>query len=469
MAKVTAAYSAIIRVRLQNIPGVLGLLCTAIGDVGGNITSLHGFELHREDIVEEDIVVNASDTDHIARICAAIQGLDGVDVVSSMDRTFAIHKGGKLETVPTVAVDDKDDLAMAYTPGVARVCEAIAQDPRLAHELTIKRNTVAIVSDGSAVLGLGDIGPEAAMPVMEGKALLFKEFAGVDAFPICLRTSSVDEIVETVERLSPTFGGINLEDIAAPGAFEVEARLRESLDIPVFHDDQHGTAIVVLAALENSLKLVEKQMGEISVVISGAGAAGVAIAKMLQRSGVNEVVLCDREGAIHSGREGLNSSKQWLAQNTNPKQLTGPAGRVMAGADVFIGVSAPGIVTAEDVSTMAARSIVFALANPTPEVLPEDLGDGVAIVATGRSDYPNQINNVVAFPGIFKGALDSGATQITEGMKLAAAKAIAGVIPDDEITSSNIVPSVFDRSVAPLVAEAVGAAAIAEGVCRDSV
>jgi malate dehydrogenase (oxaloacetate-decarboxylating) len=466
MARTTAAYSAVISVRLQNAPGVLGALCTAIGEAGGNIVSLQGFELHRADLVDEDIVVNASDTDHIDRICSAIQHLEGVEVLRSLDRTFAIHEGGKLETVPTVAVKDNDDLSMAYTPGVARVSEAIAADPSLAFDLTIKKNTVAIVSDGSAVLGLGDIGPEAAMPVMEGKALLFKEFAGVDAFPVCLRTNSVDEIVETVERLSPVFGGINLEDIKAPGAFEVEARLRESLDIPVFHDDQHGTAIVVLAALENSLHVVGKQMSDLSVVITGAGAAGVAITKILQQAGVANLVLCDREGTIHPGRQGLNSSKQWLADHTNPEHRVGTPGEVLSGTDVFIGVSAPRIVTPEDVAAMNKNAIVFALANPTPEVFPEDLGDGAAVVATGRSDYPNQINNVLAFPGVFRGALDARATQITEGMKLAAARAIASVIPHAEITPTNIIPTVFDRRVAPLVAEAVAEAARAEGVCR---
>ncbi len=466
MARTTAAYSAVIRVHLRNTPGVLGVLCTAIGEAGGNIVSLRGFDLHRADLLEEDIVVNASDTDHIDRICSAIEGLDGIEVVRSLDRTFAIHEGGKLETVPTVAVKDNDDLSMAYTPGVARVSEAIAADPSLAYELTIKKNTVAIVSDGSAVLGLGDIGPEAAMPVMEGKALLFKEFAGVDAFPICIRTNSIDEIVETVERISPVFGGINLEDIKAPGAFEVERRLRESLDIPVFHDDQHGTAIVVLAALWNGLRFVDKRMGDLSVVITGAGAAGVAIAKMLQAAGVEDLVLCDRNGAIHRGRGGLNESKLWLAENTNPRGLVGTPGKVLAGADVLIGVSAPGIVTPDDVATMAESSIVFAMANPTPEVLPEELGDEVALVATGRSDYPNQINNVLAFPGVFRGALDAGAKTISEGMKLAAAHAIASAIPESEIGSTNIIPTVFDRRVAPLVAEAVARAAVAEGVCR---
>jgi malate dehydrogenase (oxaloacetate-decarboxylating) len=334
------------------------------------------------------------------------------------------------------------------------------------HEYTIKKNTVAIVSDGTAVLGLGDIGPAAAMPVMEGKALLFKEFGGVDAFPICLDVSSPDEVVDTVIRLAPTFGGINLEDIAAPGAFEIEARLREALDIPVFHDDQHGTAVVVVAALRNALKLVGKTMADLSVLVSGVGAAGVAISKMLIDSGVGEVVGVDRLGALHSGRDGLSDSKRWFAENTNPDRKAGTLPEVIAGVDVFIGVSAPGLLQASDLRRMAPDPIVFAMANPDPEIQPEDADGLAAVMATGRSDYPNQINNVLAFPGIFRGALDAGATTISEGMKLAAAGAIASMVAEEDLHRAYIVPSVFDKRVAPAVAEAVAAVAVAEGVVR---
>jgi malate dehydrogenase (oxaloacetate-decarboxylating) len=355
---------------------------------------------------------------------------------------------------------------MAYTPGVARVCNAIAAEPARVHDLTIKKNTVAIVTDGTAVLGLGDIGPEAALPVMEGKALLFKEFAGVDAFPICLDVRGADEIVETVARLAPVFGGINLEDIAAPQCFEVEERLKEMLDIPVFHDDQHGTAVVVLAALENALKIVDKKMIELNVVIAGVGAAGVAISKMLLEAGVPNVIGTDRKGAIWDGRDDLNPAKQWFAENTNADRLTGSLAEVLAGADVFVGVSGPGLLTADDVRKMGSSPIVFAMANPDPEIRPE-LCEGIAaVVATGRSDFPNQINNVLCFPGIFRGALDAGATSITEGMKLAAANAIASAVGDDELAPDFIIPSVFDKHVVGLVARAAAEAALLEGVVR---
>jgi malate dehydrogenase (oxaloacetate-decarboxylating) len=345
------------------------------------------------------------------------------------------------------------------------VCTTIARDPARVHDLTIKKNTVAIVTDGTAVLGLGDIGPEAALPVMEGKALLFKHFAGVDGFPICLDVSTPDEIVETVCRIAPTFGGINLEDIAAPACFEIEERLKQLLDIPVFHDDQHGTAVVALAALTSALKIVGKSMAELKVVIAGVGAAGVAISKILLEAGVKEIIGVDRKGAIWEGRDDLNVAKLWFAENTNPERREGTLSEVMPGADVFIGVSGPGLVTAAELRTMAAEPIVFALANPDPEITPED-ADGLAkIIATGRSDYPNQINNVLAFPGIFRGALDVAATAITEGMKLAAARAIAECVSDD-LAPDHIVPSVFDTRVAPKVAAAVAQAAIDEGVVR---
>ncbi len=465
MASPTAAYSIRLRVRLDNRPGSLGRLATAIGDAGGNITAIGGFDV-RGPVLEEDLVVNCRDEAHIEQVRAAAEGLEGCEVLEVLDRTFLMHDGGKIEVLARMPVSDRDDLSMAYTPGVARVCQAIAQDPQRVHDLTIKKNTVAIVSDGSAVLGLGRIGPEAALPVMEGKALLFKHFAGVDAFPICLDVGSAEEIVETVARIAPAFGGINLEDIAAPECFEVEERLKERLDIPVFHDDQHGTAVVTLAALENALKLVGKKMSDLRVVIAGVGAAGVAISKILISAGVGEIIGVDRKGAIWAGRDDLNVAKLWFAENTNPERREGSLAEVLPGSDVFIGVSGPGLVTAAELRTMAPDPIVFALANPDPEITPEEADGIAAVIATGRSDYPNQINNVLAFPGIFRGALDVAATSITEGMKLAAAEAIAACVEPDQLTHDHIVPSVFDERVAPRVAEAVARTAVEEGVCR---
>jgi malate dehydrogenase (oxaloacetate-decarboxylating) len=473
MSTPTAAYSVTVRVRLDNSPGSLGRLAAAIGDAGGNIVALDGFEA-KDEYLDEDVIVNCSSVLHIEEIREAIAGLDGVRVLSLSDRTFAMHDGGKIEVLARMPVRDRDDLSMAYTPGVARVCTAIAEHPARVHELTIKKNTVAIVTDGTAVLGLGDIGPAAALPVMEGKALLFKNFAGVDGFPICVdagdRDTPVAErvraIVETVQRIAPVFGGINLEDIAAPQCFEVEERLRASLDIPVFHDDQHGTAVVALAALENALKIVGKKMIDIRVVIAGAGAAGVAIAQILANAGVGNIVGADRQGAIHLGRTNLNEAKRRFAEVTNPEQLKGSLPDVLPGADVFIGVSGPGLLVADDLRKMASQPIVFAMANPEPEIRPEVAKDLVAVMATGRSDYPNQINNVLAFPGIFRGALDAGATTITEHMKVAAAEAIAASVPSDELRADNIVPSVFDTSVAAVVAAAVAESAVVDGVCR---
>ena len=460
----TAAYSIRLKVRLDNRPGSLGLLATAIGEVGANITAIGGFDV-RGPALEEDLVVNCRNEAHIAEVRAAVEGLPGCEVLELLDRTYLMHDGGKIEVLARMPVADRDDLSMAYTPGVARVCQTIADDPTRVHDLTIKKNTVAIVTDGTAVLGLGDIGPEAALPVMEGKALLFKHFAGVDGFPICLDVNTPDEIVETVVRLAPVFGGINLEDIAAPECFEIEERLNDLLDIPVFHDDQHGTAVVTLAALENALKITGKKMDELSVVIAGVGAAGVAISKILMQAGVTRLVGVDRKGAIWEGRDDLNVAKLWFAEHTNPERREGALGEVMPGADVFIGVSGPGIITASDLRRMAPDPIVFAMANPTPEITPEE-ADGLAkIIATGRSDYPNQINNVLAFPGIFRGALDVAATSITENMKLAAAGAIAECVTDD-LAPDHIVPSVFDPHVAPKVAAAVAQAAIDDGVVR---
>ncbi len=461
----TAAHSIKLHVELANVPNTLGRLATAIGEAGANIVSMGGFDV-RGEVLVNDVVVNCSDEEHAHRVVAAVEALEGVDLDSWFDRTFHMHEGGKIEVLPLAPVSDMHDLSMAYTPGVARICMAIHDEPARAHDLTIKKNTVAIVTDGTAVLGLGDIGPEAAMPVMEGKALLFKEFAGVDAFPICLDVDTPEEIVETVIRLAPTFGGINLEDIKAPGAFQVEQALKEALDIPVFHDDQHGTAVVALAALRNSLKLTGRDIGDLSVVIAGVGAAGMAVGAILRNAGVGEIVGVDRTGAVYEGRDDLNSAKEWFAANTNPDRKMGTIHDVLHGADVFIGLSGPGLITAADLRNMASDPLVFAMANPDPEIRPEEADGLAAVMATGRSDYPNQINNVLAFPGIFRGALDAGATDITENMKLAAADAIADSVSEADLRPTFVVPSVFDKSVPMAVAAAVAEAAVADGVCR---
>ncbi|MCL5077172.1 MAG: NAD-dependent malic enzyme [Actinobacteria bacterium] len=473
MATPNVSYSVTIRAEISNRPGSLGRLTTAIGEAGGNILGLDLVEVF-PDLIIRDITVLAADETHAANIRAACEAVEGVHIRSVLDRTFRLHLGGKIEVRGKTPINNRDDLSMAYTPGVARVCMEIVDKPVQVHRYTIKSNTVAIVSDGTAVLGLGNIGPHAAMPVMEGKAQLFKEFAGIDGFPICLKVNSTEELIETIARLEPTFGGINLEDIAAPRCFEVEEALRSRLDIPVFHDDQHGTAVVVLAALRNALRVVDKSMDNLKVVIMGAGAAGVAIAKILINSGVPEVIVTDRQGAIHKGRKGLEGAKAWLAENTNPNNLSGSVSEAMVGADLFVGVSGPGLVSRGDVMAMAPKPIVFALANPTPEIMPEEMDGVAAVIATGRSDYPNQINNVLCFPnvlclqGIFRGALDAGAMTITESMKLAAADAIASAVSEDEILPTYIVPSVFNKSVVALVAAAVAEAAKAEGVVRHS-
>jgi malate dehydrogenase (oxaloacetate-decarboxylating) len=460
-----AAFSLRLRARIPNQPGVLGQLATAIGAEGG---SLVGIDIVETDgaTVTRDVVVFCGSEGHAVAVAEAARAVEGVEILQVEDRTFAMHEAGKLTIDGKSRLQDRDDLAMAYTPGVARVCLAIADQSALVHRYTMKANTVAVVTDGTAVLGLGDIGPEAALPVMEGKAVLFKTFAGVDAVPVCLKVSSADELVETVQRMEPVFGGINLEDIAAPRCFEVEDRLANSLSIPVFHDDQHGTAVVVLAALVNACKLVGKELADMRVVLSGAGAAGVAITKILSTAGVDDIVATDRKGAIHPGREALDPSKQWLADHANPARRSGSLQDVLRGADVFIGVSGPGLLNRSDLKTMAEGSIVFALANPVPEVLPEEAEGVVAIMATGRSDYPNQINNVLCFPGIFRGALDAGATRITENMKLAAAGAIAAAVPADRLRVDEIVPSVFVPGVGQAVAAAVAEAARADGVTR---
>ncbi len=466
MGSPNASYSVRIRVELPNAPGALGKLATAIGEAGGNIAALDIVESETAHIVE-DVTVFAVDEEHVARIRAAVEAVEGVTVKTVRDRTFLMHVGGKIEVKSKVPLHNRDDLSMAYTPGVARVCTSIAENPNEVHKFTIKQNSVAIVTDGTAVLGLGDIGPYASMPVMEGKAMLFKEFANIDAFPICLNVNSADELVETVERLEPVFGGVNLEDIAAPRCFEVEERLKASLDIPIFHDDQHGTAVVALAALRNALKVVDKKMEDLKVVIAGVGAAGVAITKILQAAGVPNVIGLDRRGAVWSGRGGeLDASKQWFAENTNPENRKGELHEIMPGADVFIGVAGPGMLIRDDLRAMNVDPIVFALANPIPEILPEEAAGLVTVMATGRSDYPNQINNVLCFPGIFRGALDAGARTITENMKLAAADAIARTVSDAELSPNYVVPSVFNKKVVELVAADVAQAARADGVIR---
>src|SRR4029453_12861821 len=422
-----ASYSLTVRVRIVNSPGMLGKVTSAIGAEGGDIGGIDIVEAGRE--MTRDISFKASDEAHGQRITERLRGIEGVTVVNVSDRTFLMHLGGKIEVNGRIAVKTRDDLSMAYTPGVARVCMAIHHDPEKAYTLTIKQNTVAVVTDGTAVLRLGDIGPNGAPPVMEGKALIFKEFAGVDAFPICLATKDVDEIVTIVKALAPVFGGINLEDISAPRCFEIEERLQRDLDIPVFHDDQHGTAVVVLGAMLNALKLVKKKMSDVRFVFPGAGASGIATAKLLMKAGAKHIVGCDRAGAIYKGRkENMNSMKEWFAQHTNPRGIKGSAGDALAGADVFIGLSGPGVVSLKDIKAMNRDAIVFAMANPVPEILPEEVGNSVRVMATGRSDYPHQINNSSRFPGIFRGLLDVRAKQGNDEMKLAAANAIAGIV-----------------------------------------
>jgi malate dehydrogenase (oxaloacetate-decarboxylating) len=463
-----ASYSLTLEVELENRPGTLGRLASAIGEAGGNILGLDIVEVTGPRLVRA-ITVLASDEAHAARIHELSRSVPGVWVRSTTDRTLRLHQRGKLEIRSKVPITTRDDLAMVYTPGVARVCRLLANDPAQAHRYSMKANTVAVVTDGTAVLGLGDIGPLGALPVMEGKAALFKEFADVDAVPLCLSVRDADELVETVERLAIPFGGVNLEDIAAPRCFEVERRLKDSLDIPVFHDDQHGTAVVVLAALRNAATVVAKELAALRVVIVGMGAAGVACAKILLAAGVEDIVGVDRSGPLVAGRSDLAGEKAWIAEHTNPHRRSGSIAELLRGADVFVGVSGPGVVTREDVAAMAPHPIVFALANPDPEVRPEALEGLGAVVATGRSDYPNQINNVLCFPGIFRGALDAGATDITESMKLAAAEAIASSVPEGLLAGDSIVPSVFDRAVVARVAEAAAAAAAADGVLRPPV
>jgi malate dehydrogenase (oxaloacetate-decarboxylating) len=461
----SASFSATIRVHLEDQPGSFARLAQAIGEAGGLLGAIDLVRIE-PGMKVRDVTVDAADTAHLQRIVAAVRAVPGIEVEHVSDRTFLLHLGGKIEVTSKAPLKTRDDLSMAYTPGVARICTAIHDDPPTVWNLTIKQNTVAVVSDGTAVLGLGADVAEAALPVMEGKAMLFKEFGGVNAFPICLATKDPDEIVAAVAAIAPVFGGINLEDISAPRCFEIEERLRQIVDIPVFHDDQHGTAIVVLAAFLNAMRVVGKRPEDVRVVIAGVGAAGVATTKILLAAGVQNVVGCDRHGIVHKGRDGLDGVKADYAEMTNPEGITGTIQDALRGADVFIGLSGPGIVTGDDIGTMASDAIVFAMANPTPEVMPEEVEGHAAVIATGRSDYPNQINNVLAFPGVFRGALDVRASAITEEMKVAAGHAIASSITPDELVPDYIVPSVFNRDVAPAVAAAVAQAAEEGAVAR---
>ncbi len=454
----SVSYSITVRLEVPAGGAAVSHLTAAVEQAGGAVTALD-VTASGHDRLRIDVTCAARDTDHADELVEAMRAVPGVTIGRVSDRTFLMHLGGKIEMNAKLPIRNRDDLSMIYTPGVARVCLAIAKNKDDARRLTIKRNTVAVVSDGSAVLGLGNIGPEAAMPVMEGKAALFKRFGGIDAWPLCLDTQDTDEIVAVVKAIAPGFAGINLEDISAPRCFEIEARLREQLDIPVFHDDQHGTAIVVLAALYNALRVVEKDITKIRVVLSGAGAAGTAILKLLLAAGVGHVVVADIDGIVSQTRPGISGQLKWLAENTNPDNLECSLKEALAGADVFIGVSAPRVIDAAAVATMADRSIVFALANPEPEIDPAEATLHAEVVATGRSDFPNQINNVLAFPGVFRGLLDARSTDITPAMLIAAARALASVVGDDELNATYITPSVFHADVHRRVAQAVRVAA----------
>ena len=463
----SAGFSITIRIAVTADASSIGRLTTCVGEAGAIVTALDVVDSDPTRVLV-DLTCDTADSTHADQVVKTLEELDGVDVRKVSDRTFLLHLGGKIEVNSKVALRNRDELSRAYTPGVARVCMAIAENPADARRLTIKRNSVAVVTDGSAVLGLGNIGPMAALPVMEGKAALFKRFAGIDAWPLCLDTQDSDEIVAIVKAIAPGFAGINLEDISAPRCFEIEARLREALDIPVFHDDQHGTAIVVLAALTNALRVVGKKIGDVRVVMSGAGAAGTAILKLLQAAGVKHAVVADIHGVVAADRADLvdadpGSPLRWVADNTNPEGVTGTLKQAVRGADVFIGVSAPNVLNGEDVAAMAEGAIVFALANPDPEVEPGIARETAAVVATGRSDFPNQINNVLVFPGVFRGLLDAQSRTVNTEMMLAAARALAGVVGEDELNPNYIIPSVFNDKVAGAVAGAVREAAKAQG------
>jgi malate dehydrogenase (oxaloacetate-decarboxylating) len=454
------SFSLTIRLEIPNRAGMLANVTQAIADVGGNLGEITLVEQTRK-ITTREITVDATSTEHAEQIVQAVKALMDIKVLEVYDRTFNLHRGGKICMQSKLSLHSQGDLAMAYTPGVGRICKAIAQDPEQVHSLTIKNNTVAIVTDGSAVLGLGNLGAAAALPVMEGKAMLFKEFAGIDAFPICLASQDTDTIIQTVKNIAPVFGGVNLEDISAPRCFEIEARLRRELDIPVFHDDQHGTAIVSLAALINALKLVKKPLDHVRIVINGAGAAGVAIARLLRKAGAKTILMCDSKGILSKSRHDLTEEKREFAVDAS-----GSLAGALSGADVFLGVSAPGVLTPEMVRSMAKDPIVMAMANPIPEIQPELVAHDVAVMATGRSDYPNQINNVLAFPGVFRGALDCRAQTITTTMYLEAANAIASLISSTDLDREHIIPSVFDDRVVTAVAGAVQRAARQDGVAR---
>ncbi|NEO33590.1 MAG: NAD-dependent malic enzyme [Symploca sp. SIO3C6] len=454
------SFSLTIRLQSPNTAGMLASVTQSIAEAGGNLGEIKLIEQTRK-ISTRDVTVDAASTEHAESIVQAVKELENIKIINVYDRTFNLHRGGKISIHSKLQLTNQEDLAMAYTPGVGRICNAIASDPEKVYSLTIKNNTVAIVTDGSAVLGLGNLGAQAALPVMEGKAMLFREFAGIDAFPICLANQDTDSIIETVKNISPVFGGVNLEDISAPRCFEIENRLRQELDIPVFHDDQHGTAIVSLAALINALKLVKKSLEDVRIVINGAGAAGVAIARLLRKAGAVTIVMCDSKGILSKDLPNLTEQKREFAV-----AAAGSLADALSGADVFLGVSVPGVVTLEMVQSMAKDPIVMAMANPIPEIQPELVADDVAVMATGRSDYPNQINNVLAFPGVFRGALDCRASAITANMYLEAASAIASLIKATDLDPEHIIPSVFDERVVTAVAGAVQRAARQDGVAR---
>jgi len=458
-----AGNSILIRLKLEGEIGILAEVTKKVAEHNGILGSIETLRPLKNGGSIRDLSIFTSGSEHANKIIESLKKVVGVEVVQCSDRTFRLHEGGKIEINSRAPIENAEDLAMAYTPGVGRVCMAIAEDPEAVKKYTMKNNMVAVVTDGTAVLGLGDIGPEAALPVMEGKAMLFKQFAGVDAFPICLDEKDPDEIVKIVKALAPGFGGINLEDISAPRCFEIEEKLTEELSIPVFHDDQHGTAAILTAALINALKIVNKKPENLKAVVLGAGAAGTACSKMIMNLGVKNLIACDRKGSIHKGRRDLTSAKKWFAENANPDKETGTLSDVISGADIFIGLSGPGLLKVEDLKKMAKDPIVFAMANPIPEIMPEEASPYVKVMATGRSDYPNQINNVLCFPGIFKGALECGAQRITEEMKLAAAQAIADCISEDLLGPEFIVPSVFEPKVTQNVAQAVKQAAVSSG------
>jgi malate dehydrogenase (oxaloacetate-decarboxylating) len=462
----SASYSIIIRLEIVSKPGMLGKVTSTIGKAGGDIGAIDivGF---KKNITIRDIIVSVADVPMGQKVVGELKLIRGINVLQVTDRTFMVHQGGKIEIKSKIPLNSREDLSMAYTPGVARVCMAIHERRERVYDLTIKKNTIAVVTDGSAVLGLGDIGPEAAMPVMEGKAMLFKEFGGVDAFPLCLKTKDPKQIVTLVKSISPGFGGVNLEDIAAPRCFEIERRLRNELDIPVFHDDQHGTAVVILAGLINALKVVNKRLENIQVVVCGLGAAGIASIRLLLSTGVTQIIGCDRSGILYKGRkENMNPIKELIAENTNAERIRGPMSKALRGADLFIGLSQPGVIHVNDIKKMAKHPIVFAMANPDPEIMPEEVGRLATIIATGRSDYPNQINNVLCFPGLFRGVLDCQAREINDPMLLAAANAIAQMVAEEELSEDYIIPGVLNKKVSERVATYVKEAAIQTGVAK---